>query len=134
MVSSLNAGASNYTTTNDDEGVIEMLEYAHVHTVTKIREMRRELNEKEKTLAAADANLVGAEDDRARLASTHATTETRERGKVSALLARYEAEIGGLKEEVETLRSAAKPRGRRRRRRRRRGRRRRGGPNRSRRR
>jgi hypothetical protein len=28
---------------------------------------------------------------------------------VSALLARYEAEIGGLKEEVETLRSAAKP-------------------------
>ena len=109
MVSSLNAGASNDTTTNDDEGVIEMLEYAHVHTVTKIREMRRELNEKEKTLTAADANLVGAEDDRARLASTHATTETRERGKVSALLARYEAEIGGLKEEVETLRSAAKP-------------------------
>jgi hypothetical protein len=89
--------------------VIEMLEYAHVHTVTKIREMRRELNEKEKTLAAADANLAGAEDDRARLASTHASTETRERGKVSALLARYEAEIGGLKEEVETLRSAAKP-------------------------
>jgi hypothetical protein len=42
-----------------------MLEYAHVHTVTKIREMRRELNEKERTLAAADANLVGAEDDRA---------------------------------------------------------------------
>lgn len=108
MVNSLNAGASNDTTTND-ENVIEMLEYAHVHTVTKIREMRRELNEKERTLAAADANLVGAEDDRARLASTHATTETRERGKVSALLARYEAEIGGLKEEVETLRSAAKP-------------------------
>ena len=109
LVNSLNAGASNDTTTNDDTDVIEMLEYAHVHTVTKIREMRRELNEKERTLAAADANLVGAEDDRARLASTHATTETRERGKVSALLARYEAEIGGLKEEVETLRSAAKP-------------------------
>ena len=86
---------------DDDEGVIEMLEHAHVHTVTKIREMRRELNARAPQLDALGPQLDAP---RASRDASH-----REPGRVSALLARYEREIGGLREEVETLRSAAKP-------------------------
>ena len=93
---------------DDDEGVIEMLEHAHVHTVTKIREMRRELNARAPQLDALGPQLgaLGPQLDAPR-ASRDASH--REPGRVSALLARYEREIGGLREEVETLRSAAKP-------------------------
>ena len=100
---------------DDDEGVIEMLEHAHVHTVTKIREMRRELNARAEALDALGPQLdalapqldgTGPKLDapRSSLDASH-----REPGRVSALLARYEREIGGLREEVETLRSAVKP-------------------------
>ena len=100
---------------DDDEGVIEMLEHAHVHTVTKIREMRRELNARAEALDAMGPQLdamgpqldgIGPQLDAPR---SSRDASHREPGRVSALLARYEREIGGLREEVETLRSAAKP-------------------------
>ena len=100
---------------DDDEGVIEMLEHAHVHTVTKIREMRRELNARAEALNAMGPQLdalgpqldaLGPQLDAPR---SSRDASHREPGRVSALLARYEREIGGLREEVETLRSAAKP-------------------------